>query len=382
MIEFTYHNPTQIEFGKGKEQQIGSLIAARGIKKVLLCYGSERIKKDGLFAVIAKSLADNGIQHVELAGIVSNPLLSKVYEGVERAKANQVEAILSVGGGSALDSSKTIAVGALYDGDVWDFFMGKAIIQKALPVFSVMTLAATGSEMNSFAVVTNDETKQKYPIISPLIYPIVSVINPELTKSVPNNYLAYSAVDIIAHTIEGYFTSTHQPHFQSRLVEAIIQTVMETTEILLKNPDDYNARAEFAWAATQALNGVTTAGTANAGYPNHMIEHALSAICNVAHGAGLAVVIPAWMKWFHTRNEVQFKRFAEKIFGLNTPEEGIAALKAWFNKIGAPTSFAQAGIGEEMLEAIIDNAHQNSGHFGLGEVYTRPVITEILNNAK
>lgn len=382
MIDFSYYNPTKIEFGKDKETQIGEHLAAKGIKKVLLCYGSERIKKEGLFARIAQGLAEKGIEYVELSGIVSNPLLSKVREGIALAGANKVTAILSVGGGSVLDSSKTIAAGALYTGDVWDFFIGKAVIERALPVFSIMTLAATGSEMNGFAVVTNNDTQQKFPIASEYLYPCVSILNPELTKSVPNNYLAYSAADIIAHVIEGYFTATHQPHFQSRMVESIIQTVMETTEILLKNPDDYDARAEFSWAATQALNGVTTAGTANAGYPNHMIEHALSAICNVAHGAGLAIVIPAWMQWFHHKNQAQFTRFAEKIFGLSTPEAGIAALKAWFNKIGAPTSFAQASIGDEMIAAIIENAAGNAVHFGMKEMYTPAVIAEILAYAK
>jgi len=176
MTNFTYHNPTKIEFGRDKEKAIGDHIAAAGIKKVLLTYGSDRIKKDGLFDTVVASLKANGIEYVELGGIVSNPLLSKVYEGVEAAKAEGVGAILSVGGGSVLDSSKAIAAGSLYDGDVWDFFIGKSVIEKALPVFDIITLAATGSEMNTYAVVTNEKTQQKFSIASPHVYPRVSVV--------------------------------------------------------------------------------------------------------------------------------------------------------------------------------------------------------------
>jgi len=382
MVDFTYYNPTKIEFGKEKEKQIGRHIAAEGIKKVLLCYGSERIKREGLFDTIVAALEAEGIAYVALGGIVSNPLLSKVREGVEAAKAHGVEAILSVGGGSVLDSSKAIAAGALYEGDVWDFFIGKSVIAKALPVFDVITLAATGSEMNGYAVVTNEETMAKYSIASVHVYPRVSVINPELQMSVGADYLTYSAADIIAHTVEGYFTASVQPLLQSRFVESIIKTVMETTEILLENPADYDARAEFAWAATQALNGMTTAGTGGFSFPNHMIEHALSAVCNVPHGAGLSIVMPAWMAWYHSRNPAQFNRFAEEIFGLGSAEAGIAALKAWFDTIGTPTSLAQAGIEGDTLEAVIDNAAQNAVAFGIGELYSRETIAQILAFAR
>ncbi len=381
MVDFTYQNPTKIEFGKNKEVLMGEILAHSGIKKVLICYGSERIKTDGLFAKITHGLKEKGITWVELSGIISNPILSKVHEGIALAKKEHVDAVLAIGGGSVLDSSKTIAVGALYQGDVWDFFVGKAAIAKALPIFDVMTLAATGSEMNGFAVITNDATTQKYHIHSEHIYPRVSVLNPELTKSVPNNYLAYSAVDIIAHVIEGYFTATDQPHFQSRMVESIIKTVMETTEILLKNPNDYNARAEFMWAATQALNGSTTAGTNPPGYPNHMIEHSLSALFNVPHGAGLAIVIPAWMQWFYTRNTAQFERFAKEIFGKNSATEGIAELKKWFSKIGAPVSLKEASIPQDAIAEIAKNVAQAAIREGASDLYTQPIIEKILHNA-
>ena len=381
MVDFTYHNPTKIEFGKDKENLIGTAIANDAITKVLLCYGSERIKSDGLYKKVTDSLNEKGISWVELSGIVSNPVLSKVHEGIAIAKKEKVEAVLAIGGGSVLDSAKSIAAGALYAGDVWDFFINNATIEKALPVYAIMTLAATGSEMNGFAVVTNDTIQQKYNIASIHVYPRLSILNPELTKSVPKNYLAYSAVDIIAHVIEGYLTASIQPHFQSRMVEGIIQTVIETTEILLQNPDDYNARAEFTWAATQALNGVTTAGTNISLFPNHMIEHSLSALFNIAHGAGLAIVIPAWMTWYHTQNPAQFKRFAQKIFGENSAKEGIIALKSWFAKIGAPVSLKEAGISADAIPAIAANVFLAAGRQGASEIYTQEVIETILHNA-
>ncbi|MBV5321629.1 MAG: iron-containing alcohol dehydrogenase, partial [Sulfuricurvum sp.] len=255
MNTFTYYNPTRIEFGRGKENNIGAMIAEQGIKRLLLVYGTGSIKKNGLYERVIASLTTAGIAYEELDGVVSNPLLSRVHEGIKIVKTHNLQAVLGVGGGSVVDSAKAIAAGALYEGDVWDFFIQKASITVALPVYAVMTLAATASEMNGNSVVMNDTTKQKYSIASVLVNPKISIINPELMMSVTPEYLAYSATDIIAHTIEVYFTASDHPHFQSRLVESIIKTVIETTEILLKDPLNYDARAEFAWASTQALNG-------------------------------------------------------------------------------------------------------------------------------
>ena len=381
MDNFTFFNPTKIDFGIGKEQQIGRRLAEHGIKKVLLCFGSDRIKRDGLFNTVSKSLAAHDIEMVEFGGIVSNPLLSKVRDGIALARGHQVGAVLSVGGGSVLDSSKVIAAGVPYQGDVWDLFIGKATIESALPVFSILTLAATGSEMNSGAVVTNEATKEKFAIRSVHSFPRVSIVNPQLMQTVSRDYLVYSAADIIAHSIEGYFTATVQPTLHSRMVEAIVNTVIETTETLLDNPADYAARAEFAWASTQALNGLIYAGTAGFSYPNHMIEHALSALFNVPHGAGLSVIMPAWMKWYHDRNPAQFQRLARYVFGVETGQQGIAALEAWFDKIGTPTRLSQLNISEADLPAIIDNVLGNAQWFGIAEIYTRDVVTTILRNA-
>ena len=381
MENFTFFNPTTIDFGTDKEQLIGQHLAEHGISKVLLCYGSERIKRDGLFQTVSQSLAAQGIEFVEFGGIVSNPLLSKVRDGIALARGHQVGAVLSVGGGSVLDSSKAIAAGMAYAGDVWDLFIGKAAIDSALPVFSILTLAATGSEMNSGAVVTNEATKEKFAIRSVHTFPRVSIVNPALMQTVSRDYLVYSAADIIAHCIEGYFTATVQPGLQSRMVEAIVQTVIENTHILLEQPDNYPARAEFAWAATQALNGLIYAGTAGFSYPNHMIEHALSALFNVPHGAGLSVIMPAWMKWYHERNPAQFQRFARQVFGLDTAAQGIAALEGWFDRIGTPTRLAQLGITEADLPAITEVVLGNAQWFGIADLYTRDVVGEILQRA-
>lgn len=382
MENFSFYNPTKIEFGKNKEKNIGEHIKPFNIKKVLLTFGSDRIKKDGLFDVVINSLKENNIEYIEFGGITSNPVLSKVYEAIEVAKKEKVDAILSVGGGSVLDSSKAISAGSLYDGDVWDFFIGKNTVQNALPIFDILTLAATGSEMNCGAVVTNEKTNQKYAIQSAHLYPKVSVINPELMNTVSKDYLVYSAADIIAHCIEGYFTASVQPTFINRQIESIIKTVMETTEKLIENPNNYDARAEFAWASTCALNGLTYIGTKDFSYPNHMIEHILSALYNVPHGAGLSVIMPAWMKWYYSKNSIQFERFANEIFGLYSSQEGIQALENWFNKIGTPTKLSQFGLNESNFEEIIKVGLENAEYFGVGKIYTEEVFEEILNLAK
>jgi len=381
MENFTFFNPTKIEFGTGKEQLIGQYLADHGIKKVLLCYGSERIKREGLFDLVKQSLAEKGTELVELGGIISNPVISKVREGIAVAREHQVDAILSVGGGSVLDSAKAIAAGVCYAGDVWDLFVGKSRIEAAAPLFAILTLAATGSEMNASAVVTNDDTKEKFFIKDSVLYPKVSIVNPALMQGVSRDYLVYSASDVIAHLIEVYFTASVHPKLQSRLVESLINTVIETTEELLADPTDYDARAQFAWAATLALNGLTYSGTSGFSYPNHAIEHSLSALFNVPHGAGLSVVMPAWMKWFLDRNPAQFERFAKNVFGVDGLAQGIAALEDWFDKIGTPTRLSQLNITEGDLQRIVENVQSNVRIFGIANTYTPEVVSSILKLA-
>ena len=381
MFDFTFHNPVKIQFGKGKERNIGLYMREFDAKRTLLIYGSDRIKKDGLFDKVTASLKENGIEFIELGGVISNPVLSKVYEGIELARKFNADSVLSVGGGSCLDSAKAIAAGALYEGDVWDFFTGKDP-SRALKIFDVITLAATGSEMNSGAVVTNEATKQKFSIHGDVLYPLVSVVNPQLQKSVSREYLAYSAADVIAHIIEGYFTASVQPSIINLYIEANIKTVIKTTEILLADADNYDARAEFAWAATMALNGLTYVGTHGYSYPNHMLEHAMSAVVNCAHGAGLAVIMPAWMKWYKNRNLGAFERFAREIFGVNSADEGIAAFKAWLSKIGTPVSLKAVGIEGETLEEVVNLAYDYAVNWRKDKLYTKENIKEIFELAK
>ncbi len=381
MKDFTYYNPTKIEFGRGKEKEIGRYIKEAGITKVLFIYGMGSIKKNGLYTKTIDSLNKYGIEYEELDKVVSNPLLSRVNDGIKLARETEVQAILGVGGGSVADTIKAIAAGVPYEGDVWDFFSNKVVLKEALPVFTVMTLAATASEMNGNSVITHDETKEKFSIGSVLVNPVVSVINPELMATVTSDYLAYSAVDAIAHVIEVYFTATYHSDFNSRLVESIIKSMMRTTEILLKNPDDYNARGEFAWIATQALNGLTPTGTQGGEFPNHMIEHALSALYNVPHGAGLSVVIPAWMKWYKNQNLAQFERFSREIFGLESADEGINTLEAWFKKIGSPVTLKELNIPKEDISAITKNAYHIAQTWGYSKNYSEQSINEILQKA-
>ena len=381
MKNFSYHNPTRIEFGKGKEENIGEYISETGVSKVLIVYGSERIKHSGLFNKVAQSLTDKGILFEVLGGVQSNPLLSKVYEGIEIAKAKKLEAVLAVGGGSVLDSSKAIAAGATYEGDVWDFFTYKAVPEKALKIFDIMTLAATGSEMNNFAVVTKDETKEKFSLAGPATYPTVSVINPELQATVSNDYLAYSASDIFAHSLDMYLSATYLPEYIAGYVENILKTVMRTTEILLADKDNYEARSEFAWAATQALNFTTFCGIENNRYDTHFLEHTLSAEYNIAHGAGLSILMPAWMKWQKQFLPERFERFARVMFNKQDADAGIEALKNWYAKIGAPVTLSEGKIPEIDIPMLVDKLFAVAGMWGATQLYTKDMIRTVLQNA-
>ncbi len=382
MKDFTYYNPTRIEFGMGKEKNIGTYIAEYGVSKVLIVYGSERIKKSGLFDTIAKSLTDNGINFEELGGVQSNPLLSKVYEGIQLAKAKNLEAVLAVGGGSVLDSSKAIAAGAAYEGDVWDFFTYKAVPNQALKIFDIMTLAATGSEMNNYAVVTKDETKQKLSLAGAATFPTVSVINPELQTSVTKEYLVYSAADIFAHSLDMYLSATYLPEFIAGHVENILKTVMRTTEILLADPNNIEARGEFAWAATQALNFTTFCGVENNRFDTHFIEHTLSAEYNIAHGAGLSIIVPAWMKWQKNNLPERFKQFAKNIFNVEGADAGIEALKQWYSKIGTPVTLKEGNIPEEDIPVLVEKLSVVASMWGAESLYTKEMITTVLEYAK
>lgn len=379
MENFEFHNPTKVVFGKGTHHKIGEILRNDGIRKVLFVYGKSSIKKTGLYDDIVSSLKENGVDFVEHQGVKPNPVLSHTLEGVRKVKEHQVDAILSVGGGSVLDEGKAIAVGAVDDGNLWDFFTHKREIQTALPNYTVLTLSATGSEMNGYSVITNEETGEKLSIGSIHIFPKVSILNPELTITVPISYQPYASVDAIAHVIEWYFTCTLCPNISNLLVESIVKSVVDSTEKILKDPLDYQPRAEFMWTATLALNGITRPGYRGGIYINHMIAHSLGALYDLPHGACLSVVIPAWMWWYKEKNPSQFERFAKNIFGLSSKEDGIKALKEWFYKIGAPVSLQDAGIPSSDIDRIANHVYNTTAKvWGLDKIYTPEKLKEIL----
>ena len=382
MQNFTFHNPTKIIFGKDTIPQIGPEAKAYG-KKCLLVYGVASIKKSGLYDTVKGILKKEKISVVEHGGVKSNPLLSHARKGVEIAKKEKVEFILAVGGGSVIDESKAIAAGAKGKGKLWEFFTGEAKIQDALPVLTILTIPATGSEMNGGMVIMNDETKQKYGFIDPHMSPKVSIMDPVVTMTISPSYTAYSAVDSISHLVEGYFTAPDPwVPAQDKFVEGLVKTIMESTERALAKPDDYQARATFMWCATLAWNGVCSAGIGAFPVPAHMLAHPLGALYDLAHGASLSITQPAWMTYALEKGNVKVPQFAREVFGVRMGSaarrgrKGIEGLKKWFDGIGSPTTLAKANIPESAIPAVADNARDLAHTWALEE-YTKEVIAGI-----
>ncbi len=383
MQNFIFENPTKIIFGKGQIGRTGREVAKYG-KKVLMVYGERSIRKSGVYDEVVASLRNADLEIVEFSGARANPVLSHVLKGVNVARGGGVDVVLAVGGGSVIDTAKTIAVGVKTDDDLWDFFTRKKTIKDALPLLTVVTLSASASEMNPAAVITNEEGARKFSIRSPFIQPKTSILDPTALFTLSPSYSAYSAVDAIIHMLEGYFNNAEpESAMQDRLVESLMKTIMESTEIILKNPEDYNARANMMWSAVLAFNGLTTAGMGMVSLPAHMIEHSLSALYDIAHGAGLSIVMPAWMSYVVGNNPSKFARLARKIFGvedgddLKAGREGIKRLREWFSSIGSPVSLKEAGIPEGDIETIAENARELAKVWGLKD-YTEEVIASIL----
>jgi alcohol dehydrogenase YqhD (iron-dependent ADH family) len=383
MKNFVFHNPTKILFGKGTIPSIGPETAALG-KKALMVYGQGSIKKNTIYDQVTNSLQDACVTIVEHNGVQSNPVLSHVHQGIRLAKENKIDVIVAVGGGSVIDSAKAIAAGALVEHNVWKFFTGRKSIKDALPLSCVLTLAASGSEMNSGMVITNEETNQKFGFANKHLYPRVSILDPSATFSVSPDYTAYGAVDAIAHVLEFYFTN-QEPYtpVQDYFMEGLVKSCIDSCNRVLKNLEDYNARADLMWAATLALNGLTGAGLGKVGFPMHMIEHSLSALYNVAHGAGLSVVIPGWMSYQAQQTPEKFAQFAERVFGITERlieqkrTEGIQALISWFKKIKTPTSLDELNIPSQDIPKIAENAVKLAKIWGMPD-YTEEKIEEIL----
>lgn len=384
MQAFEFHNPTKIIFGNGSLERVGETVAGLG-QRVLLVYGRDSIKKNGVYDRLMESLKSTAIAEIiEHGGVHPNPLLSHLRAGIEIAKEQQVDVILAVGGGSVMDEAKGIAAGCFLDGDIWKLYTGVRVPDKALPLVMVPTLPATGSEMNGGSVITHDETREKFGTIHPLLQPKVSLLDPELTHTLPADYSAFGAVDAISHLLEGYFTCEDPwTPIQDRYVEGLVKTIMEATDRIMKNPEDNDARATMMWAATLAWNGLAPSGIGSFALPNHMIEHPLSGRHNIAHGAGLAIVIPAWMAMTLEENPIKFALFAERVFGIDAIDEkararqGTDALRAWFKRIGCPTTLAEGGIPADDLEGIAEAALQLGKMWGM-EMFTKDQIIEVL----
>ena len=358
MLNFDLYTPARIVFGRDTQHRIGELIKPHATK-VLLHYGGGSIKRSGLYDQVVKSLNDAGLPFVELGGVVPNPRLSLVHEGIELCKKEKVDLILAVGGGSAIDSAKAIAMGVYYEGDVWDIYDQRLDIKKALPVAIILTIPAAGSESSGDTVISNEETGRKYGYGHPLLRPLVSVMNPELFFTLPKDQVANGVADMMSHIFERYFTNTTHVDLTDALCEATLRTIIVNAPRLLDNRKDYNAWAEIGFAGTVAHNGLLGMGREQ-DWACHNMEHELSAAYDVAHGAGLAVLTPAWMKYVYKDNIDMFAQFAIQVMGvakgLRDKEalvmEGIARLQEFYRLMGLPQTLKELGIDESRLEEM------------------------------
>jgi alcohol dehydrogenase len=356
---FVFQNTTKIIFGKDTEKSVGAEIKKYS-NKVLLHYGGQSIKKYGLYERVIKSLADEGIEFIELSGVTPNPVLSMVKEGIDICRKNNVGCILAVGGGSVIDSAKAIAIGVPYEkGDVWDFFMGKAKAEAAVSIGVILTIAAAGSESSVVSVILNEKTQMKKGCHSSLMLPKFAILNPELTYTLPAFQTACGSADIMSHIFERYFTQSKNTDLTDRLCEGTLKTVVENTPIVLANPENYDARAELMWASTLAHNGLLGTGRIE-DWGSHKIGHELGAVYGVTHGATLSVIFPAWMKYVYKQNIGRFKQFALRVFGVDPcfgederiALEAIKKLAGFFKEIGLPTTLKELNIGDDKFEEM------------------------------
>ena len=358
MLNFDFYSPARILFGKDTENKVGELLKPFA-KKVLLHYGGGSIKQSGLYDRVINSMKDAGISYVELSGVKPNPRLSLVYEGIELCKKENVELVLAVGGGSVIDSAKAIAMGVFYEGDVWETYEQGKKISKALPVATILTIPAAGSESSGDTVISNEDKQLKYGYGSPHLRPVFSIVNPELFFTLPKNQVANGVADMMSHVFERYFTNTKQTDLTDGLCETVLKTLIRNGPKALENPEDYDAWAELGFAGTVAHNGLVGMGREQ-DWACHAMEHELSAIYDVAHGAGLAVLTPGWMQHVYKENINMFLQFAVNVMGVQgsfrEPEvminEGIERLRAFYCKMGLPATLSELGIGEEKFEEM------------------------------
>ncbi len=359
MDNFMFYSPTRFLFGKGEENQVGTMCAQYGAKKVMLVYGGGSVVRSGLLERVKSSLDKAGIPYCELSGIKPNPRLSSVYEGIQLGREQGVDFLLGVGGGSAIDAAKGIAVGILYEGDVWDLYKAGAEVPVSLPVGCVITLAATGTEGSASSVLTNEETNEKCGAKGDLLRPVFSIMNPELTCTLPAYQTACGVTDIMMHIIDRYFTNSKDTFVVDEISEALLRTVIKYGPIALEHPDDYNARAQIMWAGTLAHNNLCGVGREQ-DWSNHGIQAPIGGLYDSAHGAGLATVCPAWMLYVYKHDIPRFVRWATNVWGVENdvydPEgvalEGIRRTKEFFKRMGMPVTLAELGVKDEDLEYL------------------------------
>ena len=367
MKDFNYCAPTRVIFGKNTELEVGKALKNAGATRVLMQYGGGSIKKSGLYDRVVKAIRDEGIELFELGGVQPNPHLSLVRKAIEIVREQKIDYLLAVGGGSAIDSTKATAVGAVYDGDVWDFYCGKAVPKKAMPVGVVLTIPAAGSEGSNSSVITNEDGWIKRGLGCDLTRPAFAIYNPELTYSLPAYQTAAGATDIMAHIMERYFTNEPDVDMTDRLCESVLKTIIRQAPVAVKEPDNYVARAEMMWASTVAHNDFLSCFRVG-DWSSHQLSHELSGMYDATHGAALAVAFPAWMTSVYKHDVQRFCRFAVEVMGVEMdffhPEEtalkGIAALRAFFKSIGMPTTLSELGVPEDKLDVLADKVKRGA----------------------
>ncbi len=383
MDTFTFYNPVKLIFGKDQTEQLKEEVPKYG-NKVLMVYGGGSIKKNGLYDQITGLLKEIDAEVFELSGVEPNPRLTTAEKGIEIAKKENIDFILAVGGGSVIDCTKLIAAGAKYDGAAWDLVTKKAFASEALPFGTVLTLAATGSEMNAGSVITNEETQEKYGWGSPATFPQFSILDPQNTFTVPKDQTIYGMVDMMSHLFEQYYHNVSNTPVQDRLIESVLRTVIETAPKLVNDLENYELRETILYSGTLALNGMLQMGY-RGDWASHNIEHAVSAVYDIPHAGGLAILFPNWMQHNLEVNEARFAQMAVRVFDVDPEgksvreigEEGIQRLREFWNEIGAPSTLADYDINDEKIDLMADKAMIN-GEFGNFKKLNKDDVVKIL----
>lgn len=366
MNHFTYAIPTVVHFGEGQIQKLGGEIAARA-SKVLVIYGGGSVKRSGVYDAAIQQLKTHGISWVDLPGVEPNPRIATAREGVRLCREHGLDGVLALGGGSVIDCAKCVAAGALYDGDPWDFSGKKLSPERALPIFTVVTIAATGSEMDCIAVMGNPETQEKESFSGTCCYPAVSILDPTYTYTLPASQTAAGTADIMSHTLENYFSPIETNYLADNLAEAILRACIQYGPQAIEHPDNYEARANLMWCSSWAINGFLKMGKP-VGWSVHRMEHELSAFYDVTHGVGLAILTPNWMRYvLSEKTERRFARYGMEVWGLDRTlsqrelaEAAIQATRSFFTSLGLPAALKEVGIGPEHFEEMARKARTNN----------------------